>query len=85
VWPLINLSRTGSDVLAFNYVILCRHVLCHILGHEDLGMMNIIRVQRAAANKAADADVSSPSPALATSPKQPPVKIAVRPGGGDHD
>jgi FtsP/CotA-like multicopper oxidase with cupredoxin domain len=71
----------GSDIGDFVF-----H--CHILGHEDLGMMNIIRVQPAVANKAANVGVpngSLPRSTPAASSKQSPAKLAVKPGGGGQD
>jgi FtsP/CotA-like multicopper oxidase with cupredoxin domain len=68
----------GSDIGDFVF-----H--CHILGHEDLGMMNIIRVQSAAANKAVEVGVPSRTMPAAASSKQSPTKLAVKPGGGGRD
>ena len=66
---------------------------CHILGHEDLGMMNIIQVvpQPAAWNKsptpAVAKDAVPPparSPAASTMLMPMPVAASIKPGGGQE-
>jgi FtsP/CotA-like multicopper oxidase with cupredoxin domain len=67
---------------------------CHILGHEDLGMMNIIQVvpQPAAWNKSPTpavaedaAPVPAKSPAANTMLMPMPVAASTKPGGGGRE
>jgi FtsP/CotA-like multicopper oxidase with cupredoxin domain len=67
---------------------------CHILGHEDLGMMNIIQVvpQPAAWNKSPTpavaedaAPVPAKSPASNTMLMPMPVAASTKPGGGGRE
>jgi FtsP/CotA-like multicopper oxidase with cupredoxin domain len=56
---------------------------CHILGHEDLGMMNIIRVQPAATSGASEAPTTQRTVKPAASVRKDKGKVARAGGGGE--